>query len=119
MVVSPSPNLREEARVTDAGLSGASVSTQAEDAPDAPTVKITERGYEPNTVDVPAGQAARITFLRTTDQTCGTEVVFPELRIRKPLPLNKPVTVDLPAGPKRELRFTCGMDMFRGKVVVR
>ena len=46
------------------------------------------------------------------------EVVFPELKINQPLPLNKPVTIYVPTGPARTLTFQCGMGMMRGKVVV-
>jgi membrane fusion protein, heavy metal efflux system len=40
-------------------------------------VVVNERGYEPATVTLRAGAPARITFVRTTDEPCGTEVVFP------------------------------------------
>ena len=46
-------------------------------------------------------------------------VVFPDLKITKPLPLNEKGLVQLPAQPARELRFACGMDMLKGKVVVK
>ncbi|MCA1584120.1 MAG: hypothetical protein LC791_04870, partial [Acidobacteria bacterium] len=36
-------------------------------------VLVTEKGYEPTKVTVRAGEPVRITFVRTTDKTCGTE----------------------------------------------
>ena len=51
---------------------------------------MSEKGYEPATVTLRAGTPARITFVRTTDKTCGTEVVFPSLNIKRALPLNSP-----------------------------
>jgi RND family efflux transporter MFP subunit len=82
-------------------------------------VAVTEQGYEPASVTLKQGTPARITFVRRTDKTCGTEVVFPEYGIKKELPLGKPVVVELTPKRTGELTFTCGMDMLRGKVVVR
>jgi RND family efflux transporter MFP subunit len=81
-------------------------------------VLVTEKGYEPAKVTLRAGTPARITFVRTTDKTCGTEVVFPSLDIRRPLPLNQPVVVDFTPRAAGELTFVCGMNMLRGTVVV-
>lgn len=83
------------------------------------TVKITERGYEPDVVKVRRGVRTRITFVRTTDATCATEVVFPELGIRRELPLNQPVVITFTPSKKGEFTFTCGMKMMRGKLIVQ
>jgi len=81
-------------------------------------VLVTEKGYEPARLTVRAGQRARITFVRTTDKTCGTEVVFPSLNIRRPLPLDKPVVIEFTPRASGEVGFVCGMNMLRGTVVV-
>jgi plastocyanin domain-containing protein len=83
------------------------------------TVKITERGYEPYVVKIRRGVRTRITLVRTTDATCATEVVFPELGIRRELPLNQPVVITFTPSKKGEFTFTCGMKMMRGKLIVR
>jgi plastocyanin domain-containing protein len=57
--------------------------------------------------------------VRTTDKTCATEVVFPELGVRKQLPLNQPVVVDIPTDSARTLNFQCGMAMYKGMLVVK
>jgi plastocyanin domain-containing protein len=41
-----------------------------------------------------AGRPARITFLRTSDKTCGTAVSLPSLNIRPELPLNQNVDIE-------------------------
>jgi plastocyanin len=82
-------------------------------------VLVTKKGYEPATVAVRAGEPARITFVRTTDKTCGTEVVFPSLNIRRPLPLNEPVAIEFTPKNSGEIAFVCGMNMLRGTVVVQ
>lgn len=81
-------------------------------------VVVDAQGFQPARVRLPPGERTQITFVRTTDQTCATEVVFPELDIRRPLPLNEPVVVDLPAQASGELSFACGMDMIRGVAVL-
>ena len=80
-------------------------------------VTVSERGFEPSRVALTPGAPARLTFVRTTDATCATEVVFPELKIRQPLPLHQPVTVELPARDAGEVTFACGMDMVKGVAV--
>jgi RND family efflux transporter MFP subunit len=82
-------------------------------------VLVTEKGYEPAKLTLRAGQPARITFIRTTDKTCGTEVVFPSLSIRRPLPLNEPVVIEFTPQTAGEIGFVCGMNMLRGTVVVQ
>lgn len=82
------------------------------------TVSIAEQGFEPARVTLRAGIPARITFVRTTDKTCGTEVVVPSLDIRRALPLNERVAVEFTPGQEGEIAFSCGMDMLRGAIVV-
>jgi len=47
-----------------------------------------------------AGTAATITFVRTSDKTHGTEVVFPSLN-RRALPLKQPIVIEAPAAGER------------------
>jgi RND family efflux transporter MFP subunit len=81
-------------------------------------ISLTEKGFEPARVTVPAGQV-RLVFTRTTDATCATEVVFPARDLRKALPLNVPTSVVFAAATAGEIAFACGMDMLKGTVVVR
>jgi plastocyanin domain-containing protein len=43
---------------------------------------------------------------------------MPALDLRKELPPNKPVLVDLPALAPGEYEFRCGMNMVRGSITV-
>lgn len=83
------------------------------------TVKITERGYEPYILKFRRGIRTRITFVRTTNNTCANEVVFPEFGIKRDLPLNQPIVITLVPRKKGEFSFTCGMNMMRGKLIVQ
>jgi plastocyanin domain-containing protein len=81
-----------------------------------------EHGYTPSSIAVPkgpAGSKVKLTFVRTSDKTCATEVVFPELKVEQPLPLNQPVSIDVPSDTARSLTFQCGMGMFKGALLVK
>jgi plastocyanin domain-containing protein len=81
-----------------------------------------EHGFTPSSLALARGapgSKATITFTRTSDKTCATEVVFPELHINKPLPLNEAVAIDVPTDNARTLTFQCGMGMFKGALVVK
>jgi plastocyanin domain-containing protein len=82
-------------------------------------VVVNEQGYEPAKLTLRAGTPARITFVRTTDKTCGTEVVFPSLNVKRALPLNEPVVIELTPAKTGDLAFACGMNMLHGTVVVQ
>lgn len=82
-------------------------------------IVVTEQGFDPARITVRAGAPARLTFIRTTDQTCATEVVFPSLRIKRPLPLNEPVVIEFTPSQAGDIAFACGMNMLKGAVVVQ
>ena len=89
----------------------------------APLADVTagEHGFTPASLKLRAGGPGShhaVTFVRTTDKTCATEVVFPDLKIEQKLPLNQVVSVDLPTDAEKTLTFQCGMAMYKGAVVV-
>jgi plastocyanin domain-containing protein len=92
--------------------------------PAAPGVQQTKiivdgKGFTPSEVKVEKGKPASLVFVRTTDGTCATKVVFPELKLEKELPLNTPVMVDVPTSEARTLTFQCGMSMFKSSVLIQ
>ncbi len=82
------------------------------------TVKITTKGFEPKSFSLKPNIPARLTFRRQTDKTCGTAIVIQAYGINRPLPLNKPVTVEFTPDKAGEFTFACGMGMLRGKIIV-
>lgn len=82
-------------------------------------IRVSASGFDPSTVEIERGKPVTLIFQRVSEEGCGTEVVFPDLKIRKDLPLNQRVPVTFTPVQAGELRFACGMDMLRGKVIVR
>ena len=81
-------------------------------------ITVGTEGYSPAHVKAKAGEEVVLVFTRTTDETCGTEVVFPSENKTVALPLNQPVEVRLAAREKGEIAFHCGMKMLEGTVEV-
>jgi len=79
-------------------------------------VQVGEGGFRPARIAVRVGEAVTLAFERDTAPNCGGRVVFPELGIEKTLAPGTVTLVTLPAGPEREIRFACGMGMYRGSV---
>jgi plastocyanin domain-containing protein len=82
-------------------------------------VTVGEHGFVPSTVTIGRGEKAAVEFTRTTDHTCATAVVFPELKVTKDLPLNVAVAVNVPTDTTRTLGFECGMGMYKSSVVIK
>lgn len=82
-------------------------------------VIVDDKGFTPSSVTFKKGaQNASLVFTRKTDETCATEVVFPELNVKKDLPKNQPVTIAIPTDKEQKLTFQCGMGMYKSAVVV-
>jgi hypothetical protein len=91
-------------------------------APGELRVIASEHGFNPSSLTIAKGapgSMATLSFVRTTDQTCATEVVFPDLDIKKALPLNEAVVINVPSDAGRTLTFQCGMGMYKGALLVR
>ena len=80
---------------------------------------IVDGGYQPGRITVTAGEHVRLRFIRRDHTPCTREVVFPGLDIRRELPTDQAVVIDLPALAAGEYEFRCGMNMIRGLLVVQ
>jgi RND family efflux transporter MFP subunit len=98
-----------------APMPSAAATAQAQTA----KIAVTEKGFEPDKVTLRAGVPARLTVVRMTDKTCGTEIVFPALNIKRALPLNEPVVIEFTPEKTGDIAFACGMNMLKGVVVVQ
>jgi len=73
----------------------------------------------PARVTIPANQAVDLVFIRRVEETCGTDVVIPDLGISRDLPIDTRVTIRLPPQQPGEVTFACGMNMLKGTIVVQ
>lgn len=83
------------------------------------TLSVTEKGFEPSSIDVKPGVPVILKVIRKTDATCATQVQIPSQKIKKDLPLNKEVSIEIGKIEKGEIRFACGMNMLEGKIITR
>ena len=78
-----------------------------------------EGGYSPESIVIPKGKTTKITFIRRDPSECLEEVVLSDFKIRKKLPFNERVTIEVTPQKSGEFQFSCGMNMYHGKIVVK
>ncbi|MFV8754667.1 cupredoxin domain-containing protein [Nannocystaceae bacterium ST9] len=81
-------------------------------------VKVDGQGYHPAEIQAPANAKITLAFKRVDEQNCGETLVIESLAIKKDLPVGKVVEVAITTPAAGEVGFACGMDMYKGKVVV-
>ncbi len=77
-----------------------------------------EGSYQPNRVVVHAGSPVRLKFNRQETASCSEKLVIPAFGIARDLPAFQTTTVTFTPGEAGEYDFACGMNMYRGKIVV-
>ncbi len=101
-------------------LFGKTKAAQAETKSDIQELTINvDGGYEPNRVIVKAGTPVRLQFFRRDASSCLEKVLLPDFHIAKDLELNHTTSVEFTPEQPGEYQFTCGMNMYRGVVVVK
>ena len=96
-------------------------STREQSDPAVQTAKVllTRDGYKPASITIRKDILLRLTFVRQVEETCGTEISIPEYNIKRALPLNEPIVIEFTPDKIGEIVFVCGMNMLRGKIVVK
>ena len=107
----------------------ASSSSSASSAPAAKaadpsriSIVVTEEGFQPESVNVPAGKPVTLVFERKTDKTCAKEFILTMddgKTIERKLPLDTPVELAVTFPKAGKLGYACSMDMFKGTIVVQ
>ena len=100
------------------GFTQSSLATESV-KPQQVNVAVTEKGFEPSSLQVEAGRETLLTNTRKTDETCAKSILIPKLKLKASLPLNKPVTLKLAKLEKGELKFSCGMGMIEAVINAR
>jgi plastocyanin domain-containing protein len=81
-------------------------------------VDVTVRGgYQPASITVKAGRPLRLNFIRRESTPCGEEVLLPDFGKRAYLPENEKVPIEVVPPAPGEYEFTCGMNMYKGKLI--
>ena len=77
-----------------------------------------EGGYSPNVISILKGKTTTINFIRKDPSSCLEEVVLPEFKIRRYLPLDKTTKIVITPKKMGTFEISCGMNMFHGKIKV-
>lgn len=80
---------------------------------------VVKGGYDPSIILAERGRPLRIDFYRDENVGCSDTVVFADFGISQPLAPFRTTAVELTPDRAGEFTFTCGMNMLRGKLVVR
>lgn len=80
---------------------------------------VIDGGYSPAKLNVKAGRPVQLTFVRKGTDGCGEVVQFPSLKLKRTLKKGEKTTVTFTPTKSGPLHFTCGMEMYRGQLVVR
>lgn len=102
-------------------LAGSAMADAPAKNPSRIEVSVTKRGFNPESINVPANKLVTLVFTRKTEQTCAKSVVLTTndgKKIERELPLDKPVEIAITFPKAGKLDYACGMDMARGTIVV-
>ena len=80
---------------------------------------IVDGGYLPEVISIPKDKTTKLNFIRKDPNGCLEEVVLGDFKVRKYLPLNQKVTIELTPRQRGEFTYSCGMGMFHGKIIVK
>lgn len=80
---------------------------------------IVEGGYTPQNILIPKNKTTTLHFFRKDPSSCLEEVVLPDFKIRKYLPLHKSTAIAITPAKSGVFEISCGMNMFHGKIQVR
>jgi RND family efflux transporter MFP subunit len=82
------------------------------------SVSVSGTGFQPDMIRLKRGIPARLTFVRNIEETCATAIVIASFNIKRDLPFKEPVVVEITPTKRGEFKFTCGMGMLSGKIIV-
>ncbi len=116
--VEPAPQPKESRRPESA-----QAQQQPNDSGPGPRIQVvniavTKDGFTPSCFTVRKNIPVRLIFVRKVEVSCATDVVIPDYEIKREL-TNEPVVVEFTPVKAGTVRFACGMNMQRGKIVVK
>lgn len=103
-------------------LTATAFADQAREAPTRLEIAVTKKGFEPETLTVPANKPVTLVFTRKTQATCTKQIVLTMAdgkKIERALPLDTAVEIAVTFPKAGKLGYACGMDMNKGVIVVQ
>ncbi|HEX8738496.1 MAG TPA: cupredoxin domain-containing protein [Pyrinomonadaceae bacterium] len=82
-------------------------------------ITVTKDGFTPEEITFKKGMPLKLAFYRADTENCANEIVFKDLNIKKKLPVGEVVLVDIPTDAEKTFTFACGMNMYKGQIVVQ
>ena len=79
---------------------------------------IVDGGYKPASIKIKKDKTTTLMITRKDQNSCLEDIILPDFRIKKYLPLNKEVEIRISPKDKGEFPFHCGMNMYHGKIIV-
>ena len=80
---------------------------------------VVQGGYSPDRIEVKRGRPVRLLFRREESTACTEQVIFGDFGVSAMLPQGQTVPVEFTPDKAGEFTFHCGMNMVRGKLVVK
>lgn len=78
-----------------------------------------EGGYRPEVITVQRNRPVTLNFLRKDPSSCLEEVVLPDFKAKNFLPVNQKVSITITPKKTGEFTYSCGMNMYHGKIIVK
>jgi len=83
-------------------------------------VKVTVKGgYTPDVIEVLAGHPVKLSFYRDETSSCSEELAIRDFGILRALPAFRETSIEFTPEKAGTFEFTCGMNMLRGKLIVK
>lgn len=82
-------------------------------------IMVTKDGFVPEEITFKKGTPLKLAFYRADSENCADQIVFKDLNIKKNLPVGQVVFVDIPTEQDKTYTFACGMNMYKGQIVVQ
>lgn len=79
---------------------------------------VVDGGYKPAAIRIKKSKKTTLKITRRDPNSCLEEIILPDFKIKKFLPLNKEVEIPLIPQKEGEFGFHCGMNMYHGKIIV-
>ena len=99
------------AAVAALATSAARADNRIDTSPQTVEFAVTDQGAGLSLARVKVGQRVRLVVTRKTESTCIRQLVNRELGIDSPLPLNRPVTIEVTPRRPGAYHIVCGMGM--------